>query len=1076
MIDRTQTDWYRDALIYQVHVKSFFDSTGDGIGDFDGLTEKLDYIRDLGATAVWLMPFFPSPLRDDGYDISDYREINPAYGTLRDLRAFVRDAHERNIRVIIELVINHTSDQHPWFQRARRAKPGTNARDFYVWSDTDEKFAGAPIVFRDIEPSNWTWDPVAQAYYWHRFYSHQPDLNFDNPRVLEAVISTMRFWFDMGVDGLRLDAIPYLVEREGTNCASLPETHEVIKKIRAVVDAEYPDRLLLAEANMWPEEMAQFFGNGDECHMVFHFPLMPRMYIAIAQEDRHPITDIMRQTPEIPEGAQWAIFLRNHDELTLEMVTDKERDYLWSFYASDRQARINLGIRRRLAPLLENDRRKVELMNSLLLSLPGTPVLYYGDEIGMGDNIYLGDRNGVRTPMQWSQDRNGGFSRADPERLFLPAIQDPIYGFESVNVEAQMRSPSSLLNWTRRMTAIRRNQPALGRGTFRFLYPPNRRVLAYLRELNGEPILCVANLSRAPQAVELDLSEMKGLTPIELTGGSAFPPIADHPFLLTLPAYGFFWFSLRQITTEEHGPPPAQPELFTLVLSGAPESLFTGRERVFFEGMVAPAFLVRQRWVAAKPSRVRVVDLAILKDRAGEARFPMAIAATEAAEVSQDYFLPLVVDRENDDESLAPYALARVRRGARVGLLYDAGSSAEFAFTAVAAMSGGLTLPTEGGGEISFVPTSAMPALQEIPADAVRRHPVEYLTTSIALGEQAFLKIYRRLAAGRHPDVEIRRYLTENTDFAHAPRLFGSIAWHAADGGGTDLAALEQYVGNQGDAWDFSLAYLTRELDTLTMMPSEQPQNVDVVIAPYLRFASLVGTRLGELHKALGRPTDDPAFTPEPLSRKHMKALADDTRRLARKTLTGLGILAHERNQPERPAIVELLRRREECLSRIVPPQQLPRARRTRIHGDFHLARILVVKDEVAFIDFADDPGYPGAKGETKHSPLRDVASLLRSLGYAVDAAARSLDQRFVDAGRAMAAGVEWRRLAEKAFLDAYRQAAPEILDDSPATRRLLTLFSLARAFREIASEAEHRPDRIEIPVRVLLDMLDNAE
>ena len=457
MIDRTDTQWYRDAIVYQLHVKSFFDSNGDGVGDFEGVTQKLDYIKDLGVTALWVMPFYPSPLKDDGYDIADYRGINPSYGTMRDFRRFVREAHERGLRVITELVINHTSDQHPWFQKARKAKAGSAARDFYVWSDTDKKYSDTRIIFLDTEPSNWSWDPVAQAYFWHRFYSHQPDLNFDNPRVLEAVLDTMGYWLDMGVDGLRLDAIPYLIEREGTNCENLPETHEVIKKIRAALDTRYSDRMLLAEANQWPEETAPYFGNADECHMAFHFPLMPRMYMALAQEDRHPITDIMRQTPEIPDGCQWAIFLRNHDELTLEMVTDKERDYLWSFYAAERRARINLGIRRRLAPLLENDRRKIELLNSLLLSMPGTPVLYYGDEIGMGDNIYLGDRDGVRTPMQWSPDRNGGFSRSDPARLFLPAIQDPIYGFDAVNVEAQMRSPASLLNWMRRMVAIRRN-------------------------------------------------------------------------------------------------------------------------------------------------------------------------------------------------------------------------------------------------------------------------------------------------------------------------------------------------------------------------------------------------------------------------------------------------------------------------------------------------------------------------------------------------------------------------------------------------------------------------------------------
>src|SRR3954462_8783323 len=512
MIDRSDTQWYRDAIFYQIHVKSFFDSNNDGVGDFEGVTEKLDYIRDLGVTALWVMPFYPSPLKDDGYDIADYRGVNPSYGTMRDFKRFVRVAHERGLRVVTELVINHTSDQHPWFQKARKARPGSAARDFYVWSDSDRKYAETRIIFLDTETSNWSWDPVAKAYFWHRFYGHQPDLNFDNPRVLEAVLDTMRFWLDMGVDGLRLDAIPYLIEREGTNCENLPETHEVIKKIRAAVDAGYSDRMLLAEANQWPEETAPYFGDADECHMAFHFPLMPRMYIALAQEDRHPITDIMRQTPEIPEGAQWAIFLRNHDELTLEMVTDKERDYLWSFYAVDRRMRINLGIRRRLAPLLDNDRRKIELLNSMLFSMPGTPVLYYGDEIGMGDIIYLGDRDGVRTPMQWTPDRNGGFSRADFAQLYLPPLMDPVYGFQAVNVEAQLRQPNSLLRWLRRLIALRKQHPVFGLGTYEALRADNPRIFSHVHTYEDDIVLCVHNLARSAQAVELDLSRWEGMT------------------------------------------------------------------------------------------------------------------------------------------------------------------------------------------------------------------------------------------------------------------------------------------------------------------------------------------------------------------------------------------------------------------------------------------------------------------------------------------------------------------------------------------------------------------------------------
>src|SRR3954469_10300627 len=535
---RSDPTWYKDAIIYEVHVRAFYDSVTDGIGDFGGLTEKLDYLEDLGVTAIWLLPFCPSPLKDDGYDIADYNDVHPSYGTLRDFEKFLREAHRRGLRVISELVLNHSSDQHVWFQRSRRAKPGSHWRNFYVWSDSPEKYKEARIIFKDFEPSNWTYDPVAKAYYWHRFFAHQPDLNYDYPPVRKAMLQAMDFWLDLGVDGLRLDAVPYLFEREGTNCENLPETHQYLKELRQHIESKYRDRMILAEANQWPEDAIAYFGNGDECHMAFHFPLMPRLFMALRMEDRYPITDILQLTPSIPENCQWALFLRNHDELTLEMVTDEERDYMYRMYAEDRPMRINLGIRRRLAPLLGNDRRKIELMNALLLSLPGTPVIYYGDEIGMGDNFYLGDRNGVRTPMQWSPDRNAGFSRADPQRLYLPPIMDPIYGYESVNVEAQLRDPSSLLNWMKRMLAVRKGSRAFGRGRLTFLKPGNRKILAYLRELEGEAILCVCNLSRAAQAVELDLSRYKTRVPVELLGRSAFPPIGELPYMLTIPAHG----------------------------------------------------------------------------------------------------------------------------------------------------------------------------------------------------------------------------------------------------------------------------------------------------------------------------------------------------------------------------------------------------------------------------------------------------------------------------------------------------------------------------------------------------------
>ena len=573
--------WYRDAIIYQLHVKAFGDADGDGMGDFAGLIQHLDYVQELGVNTIWLLPFYPSPLRDDGYDIADYCGVHPDYGTLRQFRAFVREAHRRGLRVITELVINHTSDQHPWFQAARSARPGSAKRDFYVWSDSDQKYQGTRIIFTDTETSNWAWDPVAKAYYWHRFFSHQPDLNFDNPRVFQAVVRVMRFWFDAGVDGMRLDAIPYLCEREGTNNENLPETHRVLKRLRAEMDARYRDRLFLAEANQWPEDVAEYFGDGDECQMAFHFPLMPRMYMAVAQEDRHPIVEIMEQTPDLPDGCQWAVFLRNHDELTLEMVTDRERDYLYATYAADPRMRVNVGIRRRLAPLLDNDLERLRLMNSLLMSMPGSPIIYYGDEIGMGDNIYLGDRNSVRTPMQWSPDRNAGFSRADPQKLYLPPVMDPVYGYEAVNVEAQRRDPSSLLNWMKRLIAVRKSHTAFGRGGLRFLYPRNRKILAYLREHGDQTLLCVVNLGRSPQPVELDLSEFRGCVPVEAFGHTPFPPIGELPYLLTLTGHGFYWFVLSREASAPswHEDLLVEAPLHTVAMFAGFDSLFPDRHQ-----------------------------------------------------------------------------------------------------------------------------------------------------------------------------------------------------------------------------------------------------------------------------------------------------------------------------------------------------------------------------------------------------------------------------------------------------------------------------------------------------------------
>ncbi len=673
--------WFKDAVIYQLHVKSFFDSADDGIGDFQGLTRKLDYLQDLGVSAIWLMPFCPSPLRDDGYDIADYRNINPAYGTLRDFKKFLAEAHRRGLRVITELVVNHTSDQHAWFQRARRAKPGSPWRDWYVWSDTPQRYTDARIIFQDFETSNWTWDPVAGAYYWHRFYSHQPDLNYDNPQVRKAILATLDFWYGMGVDGLRLDAIPYLFEREGTNCENLAETHRFLQEMRAHVDAKFKNRMLLGEANQWPEDAVAYFGDGDECHMAFHFPLMPRLFMAMHMEDRFPILDILDQTPAIPESCQWAIFLRNHDELTLEMVTDEERDYMYRVYAQDPRMRINLGIRRRLLPLLGNHRRLTELANALLFSLPGSPVIYYGDEIGMGDNVYLGDRDGVRTPMQWSADRNAGFSRANPQKLFLPVIISPEYHYEVINVEVQHANPHSTLWWMKRLIALRKRFKAFSRGAIEFLTPDNHRILAFTRCYENERLLIVCNLSRFVQHVQLDLSAYPGMVPVELFGRTSFPSISAAPYFLSLGPHSFYWFYLTPPQTVSEGTytQTGEAAIPVVEVDCNEEEIFNCKAIAQLETAL-PGFLTRSRWFGGKARPLKhagIVDMFMLTRESK--RWAIAIVRVDYLSGETElYTVPMALAHEGESDRLLQehpqtlIAWLKIKEGSSRVLLYDA--------------------------------------------------------------------------------------------------------------------------------------------------------------------------------------------------------------------------------------------------------------------------------------------------------------------------------------------------------------------------------------------------------------------
>ena len=1077
-IDRSVADWYKDAVIYQVHVKAYQDSDNDGVGDFRGLIQRLDHIASLGVDVIWVMPFYPSPLRDDGYDIADYRSVNPSYGTMRDFRAFVQEAHARGLRVITELVINHTSDQHPWFQRARKAKPGSPERNFYVWNDDPDRYPETRIIFIDTEKSNWTWDEEAQAYFWHRFYSHQPDLNFDNPAVMEEVKKLLHYWLDMGVDGLRLDAIPYLVERDGTNNENLPETHAVLKELRAEMDRHYPDRMFLAEANQWPEDTSPYFGDGDECHMAFHFPLMPRMYMAVAQEDRHPITDILRQTPDIPQSCQWAIFLRNHDELTLEMVTGEERDYLWSTYAKDKRARINLGIRRRLAPLMDNDRRKIELMDALLLSMPGTPVVYYGDEIGMGDNYYLGDRDGVRTPMQWSDDRNGGFSRADPQALYLPAIQDPVYGYQAVNVEVEQVEANSLLNWIRRLIAVRGQHRAFGRGSFTLLYPANRKILVYVREHDGERILCVFNVSRQAQAVEIDLSAWRGAVPIELTGGEAFPPVGDLPYLLTLPAYGFFWFLLAD---EAEAPrwrvetPSPLPEFVTVTAprGSLTRALAEPGERGLIERYALPAFMAGQRWFAEKGNRIAKVTVKPIATLPGDEN-RLVIADVTTGDGTHGYLVPLSVLWGEDNLRFgAPklsWTMARIRTGSRLGAILDASYDERFMRDLLEAIRKGEDIPAEGGTiRITGTPALAALALDEPP----RSIGVEQSNVSAIAGDQAIVKIYRRLRSGEQPEITVTRFLTETGDFHNTPAFLGSAEYVPDDGEPVAIAIVLAFVRNQGNAWDVTLNALDVDLRAHDIAGGYE---ATAAFAYPLDLGITLGNRIAELHAAFTTPTRDRAFQTTAITARDIARWVKDATRDVTRALDIVKRTMPQLSGPARNDAGALIAARKAILARIAAAGDHPvSGLKSRIHGDLHLGQVLVAQDDVYIIDFEGEPQRSLSERREKTSALRDVAGMLRSFDYAAWSAidhVRSVTGELADAIRDRA--FAWRAGASSDFIGAYEAKAADrdFLPERALRLALLDLFLIQKASYEVQYEAANRPTWLSIPIRGLLNIV----
>lgn len=1091
--------WYKDAIIYELHIKAFFDSNGDGIGDLQGLINKLDYLKDLGINAIWLLPFYPSPLKDDGYDISDYYTLNAAYGDIELFREFLKEAHKRDLKVITELVINHTSDQHPWFQRARQAPKDSPERNYYVWTDNPEQYKDARIIFQDYETSNWTWDPVAQQYFWHRFFQHQPDLNFDNPEVQKEVFQILDFWCELGVDGFRLDAVPYLFERDGTNCENLPETHLFLKQLRAHIDDHYPGTLLLAEANMWPEDSVAYFGNGDECHMNYHFPVMPRMFMALQMEDRYPITDIFDQTPVIPESCQWAIFLRNHDELTLEMVTDEERDYMYKVYATDPKARINLGIRQRLAPLMQNNRRKIELINSLLFSLPGTPVIYYGDEIGMGDNFYLGDRDGVRTPMQWSPNRNGGFSEANPQKLYLPLILSPEYHYEIVNVEIQAANPSSLLWYMKRVIDLRKKHIAFSRGDFKFLTVDNPKILAFTRSYDNQTILVVVNLSRYAQPADIDLSEYEGYQPVELQSRSKFPVIRNSRYFLSLGGYSFHWFGLQQLSggmTGNRYKPAFELSTFDDILeSGFREELLNN---------VLPDWLRQMRWFGAKGREIHHIDLEdkqdIWLDEQNRA-FWLLIKVNYYYGLPEIYQLPITfTPKEAENDTIKTFPQSRILDitiNRIPGHLYDALYDSRLhrrLITDLAANTG-----YRKGTKLAC---NSSPALQAMAGDASslksRMLAAEQSNTSIAFEDKFYLKIYRKIDYDINPDQEMIRMLTGPLSFPHAPAFLGTVDWISGKGNIT-LAMIQQLVDNHGDAWLYMLEKLIAFNDKVLVLPADElpstelwgtltepcrfedlPENLRDLLDPAVaEQVRLIGQRTAEMHLKLMSAQHIPSFRPEPYSLHYQRSLFSSLSTLIRETFQTL-----QKNIEYLPAEVkEAARKVIAAKSNILESMKMIYSRKLdmlkiRIHGDYHLGQILFTGKDLVILDFEGEPARSYSERRLKFSAIRDVAGMIRSFHYA---AYGSLflegETRSKDINTLIPYGEMWSHYMSGFFMHAYLEQVkgkgliPEKEED---IKLLLDVFLLSKAFYELNYELNNRPDWVMIPLRGILSIHQN--
>lgn len=1093
--------WYKDAIIYEVHVRAFKDSDGDGIGDFRGLIERLDYIQGLGITALWILPFYPSPLRDDGYDIADYLDIHPDYGNLKDFRDLLKAAHSRGLKVITELVLNHTSSNHIWFQRARRAPTGSRVRDMYVWNDSPDKYRDARIIFKDFESSNWSWDAIAQQYYFHRFYSHQPDLNFNNPTVQRSIFRILDFWFSLGIDGMRLDAVPYLYEREGTNCENLPETHVFLNQLRNHIDQHFKDKMLLAEANQWPEDAVTYFGQGDECHMAFHFPLMPRMFMAIQMEDSFPIVDILKSTPHIPANCQWATFLRNHDELTLEMVTDEERDYMYRVYAKDTRAKINLGIRRRLAPLLSNDRRKIELMNILLFSLPGTPIIYYGDEIGMGDNYYLGDRNGVRTPMQWGPDKNAGFSDANPHQLYLPVIIDPEYHFQTINVQNQDLSFSSLLWWMKSVIATRKRFLAFSRGTFELLLTDNPKIFAFSRKYEDEILVVVTNLSRYHQVVNIDMPQYSGLVPEEIFGRSIFPIIKKTPYMLTLGPYDYYWLLLGK-NREEIG--VAEEKAPIVHVKKNWENIFRDHHKNELTEKFLPRYLMRSRWFGAKTRRIKEVEIVenlCMKDVAVCSHLLLLrVAYKEGAD--EHYLLPVSYTAQANEivKDYPQSVITGLWVDEKEGLLFDGTYDENVHKNIYDIITMRKKFRGTKGEVTGFLTKEYRTLMLKKPISSISSRPlkVEQSNSAIMYDEILFLKLYRRLEGGTNPELDIMKFITERTSFKHIPPLAGALEYRVEKKEPVTLAILQGFVENSGNAWAYTSGMVTRYFEQalsakenvvlpkqyaplIELAYSEIPQPIyDMIGELFIEMMTLLGKRTAEMHLALSGDYENPEFSPEPFSQLYQRSLYQSMNGQVQLNFQQLekrlNILpSNSKGCAEN--VIELQRRIVEILRKIT--HRKINATKIRVHGDYHLGQVLYTGKDFVIMDFEGEPARPLSERKLKRSPFKDVAGMIRSFHYAaygallVNTVFRSTDivrlEEWVE---------PWFRYVSSVFIRAYLDTAkdaPFVPSDKDEVEILLQTFLLDKAVYELGYEMNNRPDWVIIPLKGILQVVHDA-